>query len=111
MIDAPCESNINTFVEEHLSSEKTPKKENELVIIGIFAIYYYTDKQRNKQYIFFLLYTSSWSTYNTILQYLQDSDHNDDNDINYKSYLRRGPCTPCEKMTHKENLDRRRNHL
>ena len=45
------------------------------------------------------------SAYNTILQYLQCSDHNDDKNINYKNYLHRGPCTQCGKVTHKENLD------
>ena len=46
-----------------------------------------------------------------MLQYLQDSDHNDDNNINYKNYLPRGTYTPCGKMTHKENLDQSQNHL
>ena len=32
-------------------------------------------------------------------------DHNDNNNINYQSYVHRGPCTRCGKMTHKENLD------
>ena len=28
-----------------------------------------------------------------MFQYLQGSDHNDDNNINYKNYLPRGTCT------------------
>ena len=40
-----------------------------------------------------------------MLQYLQYSDHNDDEKINYRNCLHRGPCTQCGKMTHKENLD------
>ena len=39
-----------------------------------------------------------------MLQYLQDSGH-DDNNKNYKNYLIWGPCTTCRKMTHKENLE------
>ena len=77
---------------------------NGFAIICIFAICYHTDKQTNKQTnkqtIYSQLYTSSRSTYNTIWQYLQDSDHNDDNNINYKNYLYRGPFTPCGKATH-----------
>ena len=48
----------------------------------------HTNKQTNKQTI----YPSSRSTHDTVSQYLQDSDHKDDNNINYKSYLHRGPC-------------------
>ena len=58
-----------------------------------------TNKETNKQY------TLLRSTYNTILQYLQDSDQNDYNNINYKNYLHKGPFTPCGKMSHKENLN------
>ena len=39
-----------------------------------------------------------------ILQYLQESDHNDDNNKTYKKYLHRGLCTPYGKVTHEENL-------
>ena len=46
-----------------------------------------------------------------MLQYLQYSDHNDDNNINYKSYLRRGLCTQCDKMTHSKSLDQNQNHF
>ena len=46
-----------------------------------------------------------------MLQYLQDSDHNDDNNINYKNYLHRGPNTQCGKMNHKENLDQSQNNF
>ena len=35
-----------------------------------------------------------------MLQYLRDSDYNDDNDINYKNYLHRGICTSRRNMTH-----------
>ena len=49
--------------------------------------------------------------YNTILQYLRDSGHNDDNNKNYKKYLHRGPCTPYGKMTQNENLKQRQNHF
>ena len=48
-----------------------------------------TDKT-NKQYILLIIYKSR-SAYNKILQYLQDSGHNDDNNENYKNYLHRGP--------------------
>ena len=64
-------------------------------------------------YISYLLphrYTISRSAYNTILQYLQYSDHKDDN-INYKNYLHRGPCTQCGNITHKENMDQSQNHF
>ena len=44
-----------------------------------------------------------------MLECLQDNDHNDDNNINYKNYLHRGPCTPCGKMTHKEIVDHSQN--
>ena len=44
-------------------------------------------------------------------RYLQGSDHNDDNNINYKNCLHRRPSTPCGKMTHKENLDQSKNYL
>ena len=40
----------------------------------------------------------------TIFTNLQDSDHSDDNNTNYKICLYRGPWTPCGKMTHKGNL-------
>ena len=46
-----------------------------------------------------------------MLQYLQDSDHNDDNNINYKNYLHREPYTPRRKMTSKENLDNSQKHF
>ena len=46
--------------------------------------------------IFFWWYTSPRSAYNKILQYLQDSGHNDDNNENYKNYLHRGPCRQDE---------------
>ena len=49
--------------------------------------------------------------YDTILQYLHYSDHNDDNNINYKNYLHIGPCTQCGKMTDKEHLDQSQNHF
>ena len=55
--------------------------------------------------------SNSRSTSNTILQYLQDSGHNDDNNKNYKNYLHGGPCTPCGKMTHKENLEQSQIHF
>ena len=32
--------------------------------------------------------------------------YNDDNNINYKNYLHRRPCTPCGKITHKKSLIR-----
>ena len=48
--------------------------------------------------------------YNTTLQYLQDSDHNNDN-IKYKSYLHRGPCTQFRKMTYNEKFDQSQNHF
>ena len=53
----------------------------------------------------------SRSAYNKILQYLQDSGHNDDNNENYKNYLHRGSCRPCKKMTRKENLEQSQNHF
>ena len=53
--------------------KKNYEKENGFVIISIFAICYHTDKQKNN--ILFSWYTSSRSTYNTVLQYLQDNDH------------------------------------
>ena len=70
-----------------------------------------TNKQRNKQgsNILFQWYTISRSAYNTILQYLKYSDHNDDNNIDYKIYLHREPCTQCKKMAHKENLNQTQN--
>ena len=48
------------------------KKENGFAIICIFAIGYHTDIQTSKQCSPLIC---SKSTYNTILQYLQDSDH------------------------------------
>ena len=45
-----------------------------------------------------------------MLQNFQRSDHNYDN-INYKNYLDRGPCSRCGKMTHKKNLDQSQNHF
>ena len=35
------------------------------------------------------------STYNTILQYLQDRRQNGDNNKKYKIYLHRESCTKC----------------
>ena len=46
------------------------------------------------------------SAYDTILQYLHYSDHNDDNNINYKNYLHIGPCTQYGKMTVRNTLIR-----
>ena len=37
--------------------------------------------------------------------------YNDDNNINNKDYLHRGPCPPCRKMNHEENLDQSQNHF
>ena len=68
----------------HFSPEK-----NGLPVICMFAVCYHTHKQTNN---------ISRSAYNTTLQYLQDSDHNNDN-IKYKSYLHRGSCTQFRKMT------------
>ena len=31
--------------------------------------------------------------------------------MNYKNYFHRGAGTPCEKMTHKENLAQDQNHF
>ena len=52
-----------------------------------------------------LLKNQFWSTYNKILQYLQGSDTNDENNKNYTNYLYRGPCSRYGKMTYKENLE------
>ena len=73
-----------------------------LLSVHLLSAITQTNKQTNKQYFL---------TYNTILQYSEGSDHNDDNNINYKSCLHRGPCTPCGKMTRKENLDQSQNHF
>ena len=37
--------------------------------------------------------------------------YNDDNNIKFKNYSHRGPCTTCGKMTHKENLGQSQNHF
>ena len=86
----------------------TETEENGFVIIciSLSAI-----TQRNKQTMYSFNDRGFRSTYNTILQYLEDSDHNDDNNINYKSYVHRGLYTPYGKMTHKENLDQSQNHF
>ena len=76
-----------------------------LVVICKFLITH-TNQQVSK--ILFEWYTSSRSTFNTILQYLQDRDPNDDSNINCK-ILHRGLFTSCGKMTHEENLDQSRN--
>ena len=55
--------------------------------------------------------TISKFPYNTILQYLQYSDHNNENNIDYKKYLHTGPCTQYGKMSHKENLHKSQNHF
>ena len=109
--------NKNQIDQTQFSPEKKIiEKGNVFANICIFAICYHTDKQTNKQTnkqtIYFFVYASSRSTYNTISQYLQDSDHDNDNNTNYKTYLHiGGPCTPCGKMTHKENLDQSQNHF
>ena len=37
--------------------------------------------------------------------------YNDENNINYKNYLQRGPGKPCGKMVYKENLGQSQNHF
>ena len=98
----------NSRAVKFIPPEKTTLKNSSLIRVNevvlpeaskLNAICYHTDKQTSK------------STHNTILQYLRDSDHNDDNNINYKNYLHRGLCTSCWKMTHKENLYQSQNHF
>ena len=64
-----------------------------------------TKKQKSKQHRRFR------ATYDAILQYLRDSVHNYDNNINYENYLHRGLCILCGKMTHMENLDQIQNYF
>ena len=66
--------------------------------------------QQTTNFLFFFWYASSRSTYYTILEDLQDS-HRGENNKNCKNYLQRGSCTPCRKMTHKENLQKSQNQF
>ena len=45
------------------------------------------------------------------LLYMTVIIYNDDNIRNYTEYLHRAPGTPCEEMTHKENLDQILNYF
>ena len=47
-----------------------------------------------------------YNIYKTVIIY---NDNN--NNINYKNYLHRGPCPSCGKMAHKENLDQSQNRF
>ena len=49
--------------------------------------------------------------YYAILQYLQGNSHNGNNNKNHKNVLHRGSCTPCRKITHKENLKQSQNNF
>ena len=40
-----------------------------------------------------------YNIYKTLIRY------KDDDNINYKNYLHRGPSTPCGKMAHEKKLD------
>ena len=80
-------------------------------IICIFAICYHTEKQTNKQTIY--SFNNIQALDQHIIQY-----HNFYKTliimmrmINFKNYIHRGPCTPCGKMTHKENLEQSQNHF
>ena len=64
-----------------------------------------TKKQKRKRH------RRSRATYDAILQYLRDSVHNYDNNINYENYLHRGLCILCGKMTYMENLDQIQNYF
>ena len=49
--------------------------------------------------------THYYNIYKTVIIY------NDDNNINNKNYLHRGPFPSCEKMTHKKKLEKSQNNF
>ena len=80
------------------------------VLLSVYSLSAITQTNKQTNNYFIMIYKLQVA-YNTILQYLQYSDHNDNNNIKYKNYFHRGPCTLCGKMTHKENLDQSQNHF
>ena len=81
------------------------------LVLSVYSLSVITQVNKQASNTLCWWYKRSSSTCNTILQYLRDCDHNDDNNINYKNNLQRWLCTSSGKMTHKENLDQSENHF
>ena len=50
-----------------------------------------------------------WNIYKVVV--ILVNNNNKKNKKQKKNYLHRGSCTPCGKMTHKENLEQSQNHF
>ena len=73
-----------------------------------------SEEEANEQTTYYFnVIQALWSTYGTRVQFLQDSnnDNSNNNNKNCKNYLHKGPCTQCEKMAHKDNLEISQDHF